>query len=103
MQSILEALAMDDLNTHPSYYKRGTAYARLMDEQAGLYDKMAKRLTKEQAAVTERLLEVESDLSLMDDADYFAYGFQLGALIMIEVFTNMDRLTGPEDVPPIVK
>lgn len=103
MQSILEAFAQGDLHTHSTYFKRGTEYARLMGERVDLYTAIAENVSPEDLALIDNLLDVEADLNIMNETEYFSYGYQIATLAMVEVFTKMDRLTGIEEAPPIEK
>lgn len=103
MINILEEFAQDNIHTHPAYFKRGTEYARLMGERADSYTEIAEKFSEDDLAMIDKLLDVEAKLSIMQESNYFSYGYQLGTLIMIEVFDKMDRLTETEEAPPIEK
>ena len=75
----------------------------MMGERADLYEKLMTQFSQEQMHILDKLQETESSLSLTDNANYFSYGFQLGTLMMIEVFTKADRLVGEEEAPPVEK
>lgn len=99
MIHILEAFAQENIHTSPTYFKKGTKYAQLMGERADLYTQISKKLSQDDLDLVDKLLDIESELTIQNETNSFSYGYQLGSLIMIEVFTKMDRLTGIEEPP----
>ena len=90
MQQILEAFANDDLRTDVEPEERTPEHKRIYEWSNKLQEKMEQTLNKEEQELLEELL-----LSLASESSCYAQarfirGYQLGALMMMEIFWNRE-------------
>ena len=88
MKSILEQFANGNIAPDVGTFKSGTPYARAVEIVASSEDKLLSKLEDELKEVFEKLMDAQMEAVLISNNDKFIYGYRLGVLMTMEVFTG---------------
>lgn len=97
MGKILEALANDQLVFATKYFENGTDYDQAAKRWIEADRSLRAMLNAEGSKHLDDLNGARSQLSSLSGTDSFCIGFRLGALMLVEVFTERDGLIGIRD------
>ncbi len=100
MQSILEEFARGNINPEPRFFKRDSRYGRLIKQLADTEEKLLATLNGEEQMLLEGLVDTQTEVSLLSGVDRFLYGYRLGVLMTIEVFSGKESLLAYEEDCP---
>lgn len=92
MNSILEALANDNLCINPSTYKNGTEYAKAIKAAYKTAEELDEKLNDEERKLFEQFQDTHSDAEQLYAVERFICGFRVATLMMFEVFVDSDDL-----------
>ena len=88
MKSILEELYHGNINPCTSGFDRNSDYGRALKKAYESEEKLLKLLDEPSKLILNDFTNAQIDVTALAAAEKFARGFKLGALLMIEVFTN---------------
>lgn len=92
MKSILEELYDGKIFPEEQIVPKDHNYRPLNEKISELLEEWKKKLSEDDYYQLESFLELCSESSSMEASESFVYGFKLGALIMVEVFTGRGDL-----------
>lgn len=92
MGSILEAFANQDLLTEPRFHDNNPAYGNAMRKLVDAEEALMGRLDPTGKKLLEAFEAAQCDVDDQVATDRFVYGYRLGVLMMVEVFTQRDEL-----------
>lgn len=92
MRMILEALANENFLVCLRDIEHCSKAEQSIKRICKLEENLKATLNSEEKELLEKLEENISDVGSINETNRFIYGFQLGALIMIEVFSGRDSL-----------
>ena len=92
MKTILEELHDGNIYPDELIISKDPEYGPLIKEISDTMELWKKKLSKDDFEQLEALLDLHSKSNSMDAAASFMYGFKLGAMIIIEVFTGKEEL-----------
>ena len=92
MKSILEELYDGKVFPDEQIVPKDHNYGPLNEKVSELLEEWKKKLSEDDYYQLESLFELSSELSSMEASESFVYGFKLGALIMVEVFSGRGDL-----------
>jgi len=94
MDSILKELFNGEIfpaeHTAPVDQKNRKTVCQIFD----IMDLLHKQLSPEQYKKLEDLMDLNADNSYTENYQMFSYGFNLGALLIIEIFTGKNDMLG---------
>lgn len=90
MDSILEALAKDNLSPFPQIVGRNPRYDAAMKEICKLEERLKETLNAQEWELLERLEDLQMQVSAISSEQNYIYGYQLGSLTMVEVFLGRE-------------
>ncbi|WP_102410608.1 DUF6809 family protein [Beduinella massiliensis] len=94
MGKILEALANDQLVFATKYFEDGTNCDQAVKRWIEADRSLRAMLNAEGSKHLDDLNGARNQLSSLSSTDSFCIGFRLGALMLVEVFTERDGLIG---------
>lgn len=92
MKSVLEELYKGSIYPVEQIVPRGVQYSKLSKEISECMKMWKQRLPKGEFQELEELLDLKNDLNSLQSQESFVHGFKLGSLMMIEVYTNTEKL-----------
>ena len=92
MKSILEELYLGRLYPLEQIVPQDPEFHSANEKKSGLIKILETRLPAEDFQTVEELLDVDCNISVMEAYASFAYGFKLGALVILEVLGNNGEL-----------
>lgn len=92
MKKILEAFARDCLSSYPASHKEDAAYNQLLEQVIQAEDALKLALDEEGKRLLASYDQMLADLQELAGAERFVYGYQLGVLMTMEVFSGRDAL-----------
>jgi len=92
MKTILEELYDGNIYPDELIVSKDPEYRPLNKRISDMLAMWKKKLSEDDYNQLENLLDLRSQSSSMEASESFMYGFRLGALIMIEVFTGKEEL-----------
>ena len=90
MKSILEMFANDEIQVSSRYYEHSKEYQQKENEMDKIRRKILDKLDREGKDLFDDYESVKFDLQGITRANEFVYGYQIGALMMIEVYSILD-------------
>ena len=90
MKSILEMLANDTLEISSRYYEYSKEYQQKEDEMDKIRQKILDKLDEEGKTLFDEYESATADLQSITKANEFIYGYQIGTLMMIDVYSVLD-------------
>ncbi|SDE17004.1 DUF6809 family protein [Sporomusa acidovorans] len=97
MKSILEELYNGNIYPAELIFPKAPEYRPLNKRISDTLEMWQKKLPEDDYNQLDNLLDLHSQSSSMEASESFLYGFRLGALIMIEVLTEKEKLVRGED------
>ena len=89
MQNVLEKLFNGELDFDEKVYPHDReTYKQVMDRESELESELLKRLDKEEKEIFNAALDENMKRAIMETDQAFVCGFKLGAMIVIECFTD---------------
>lgn len=92
MYSILEEMYRGNIYPDEAIVPRGTEYTRLNDRMSELMMQWREKLSTEDFQALEELVEIKNDINSLQSQESFVHGFKLGSLMMIEIYTNTEKV-----------
>lgn len=90
MQRILEAFANDDLRVEADVGKRSKEHQRVWELTNRLQDELEEKLGQKEKELFEELMDTMASESSYYAQERFIYGYRLGVLMTMEVFSDPD-------------
>ena len=87
MKSILELFAQDEIKVNSRGYQYSKECLKTYEMLEELEKKINEKLDKEGKELFDKYDNIISDLNGMIRADEFIYGYQLGSLMMIDIYS----------------
>ena len=98
MKSILENFAYGNINPDMGIIKKGSKYERIMETIADSEEKLLSMLDGEPKELLITFSSAQLEANSISNVDKFIYGYRLGVLMTMEVFTGReDAIFGTED------
>lgn len=91
MLHILNALANDELKIASRNYHHSEDYIKVSNELEELGDKIADKLDNEGKELLEKYIEKQLDKISITRIEEFTYGYQIGSLIMMDIYDILKR------------
>lgn len=88
---MLELLAKDELTVAARDYCHTKEYLKLSNELEKLESKIAEKLDDEEKELFESYIGKQLDMSELVRIEEFIYGYQIGSLIMIDIYDILKR------------
>ena len=93
MSSILEEFARGNIDPHNGSIRRGSTYDKTLKALVENENKLSDGLDGELAEIFKQYVDLQGEVQQMDGRDKFIYGYRLGVLMTVEVFTgNRDAI-----------
>ena len=86
MKNILEALAYGEINPLESFFERDSKHGKMVENVAECEQKLLDMLDGEARELFLKFSASSAEVNGAVNLDGFAYGYRLGALMMVEVF-----------------
>lgn len=86
MPHILNLLANDELKVESRDYHHSEKYILLSNELEELKNKIANKLDNEGKELFEKYVDSQLDKISLARLEEFVYGYQIGSLIMIDIY-----------------
>lgn len=96
MKSILEELYEGNIYPNELIISKDPEYRTLSQKLSNMIKAWEKELSGDDCKKLEDLLDLRNQISGMDAAASFIYGFKLGALIIFEVIAGKEELIRSE-------
>lgn len=90
MQKILEAFANDAIRVEADVRKRSKEHQKAWELSSRLQDKLEKKLGHKKKELLEELMDATASESSYYAQERFIYGYRLGVLMTMEVFSDLD-------------
>ena len=87
---ILEDLYMGDIHPSERSFKKGSQYAKALNEVVKTGDALLCTLTEKQKEQFEAYMTAQREVNVLSDCETFCYAFKLGAKIMLDVLTEVE-------------
>ena len=85
---VLEELYMGDIHPSERSFKKGSQYAKALNEAVKAGDALIGTLTEKQKEQFEAYMTAQREVNVLTDCETFCYAFKLGAKIMMDVLTE---------------
>ena len=92
MKSILEEFAYGNISPEPRFFKRGSHYGQTMKTLSDSEEKLLSMLDGELKETLKQLIDAQAEISILSGVDRFIYGYRLGVLMTMEVFSGKEDL-----------
>lgn len=90
MKSVIEELYYGNLHPEERIVPTDPEYRPLNRRISKLMEEARERLSEEDFAILEQILDLTNDSNSMVTSASFIEGFRMGALVMVEVFCGND-------------
>ena len=98
MKSILENFAYGNIDPNVGIIKKGSKYERAMKTITDCEDRLLSMLDGESKKLLVQFSSAQAEVNAISNTDKFIYGYRLGVLMTMEVFTGTeDSMFGKED------
>ena len=91
MKSILEAFAYGNINPNDGSFKHSSRYGRVMKTLSESEEKLMAMLDGEPKELFMQFSSAQLESNTISSVDKFIYGYRLGMLMTMEVFTGANR------------
>ena len=98
MKSILEEFACGNISPEPRFFKRDSRYGRAMEMLSDSEEKLLVALSGDEKETFKAFSDAQAEINLLSGIDKFMYGYRLGVLMTIEVYTGRDDLMAGKEV-----
>ena len=85
---VLEDLYLDNIHPSERSFKKGSQYAKALNDAVKAGDALIGTLTEKQKEQFEAYMTAQREVNVLSDCETFCYAFRLGAKIMIDVLTD---------------
>ena len=85
---VLEDLYLGDIHPSERSFKKGSQYAKALNNVVKVGDAFIGSLTEKQKEQFEAYLTAQREVNVLTDCETFCYAFWLGAKIMLDVLTD---------------
>ncbi len=82
---VLNQLWQGEITPMERCVRRGSEYQRVAREVCGKIDEVLAALTPETRRQLEEISNLKSEINVMENEDYFVYGFRLGAGMVLDI------------------
>lgn len=97
MKSILELFAHDEIKVNTRHYNHSKEYLDKYKELEKLEKSMLERLGNEGTELFQKYEDIITDLQCINRTAEFIYGYQLGVLMTIDVYSILDYLSSDDN------
>jgi len=98
LKSILEAFAYGNIDPNVGTIKKGSRYERVIKTLSDSEEKLLPMLDGEAKELLIKFSSAQAEANAISNLDKFIYGYRLGVLMTMEVFTGReDEIFGGED------
>jgi hypothetical protein len=87
MKSILEEFAEGNISTESRFYESGSHYGRTIELLSDCEEKLLWSLNEHDKKLFREFCEAQTEINLLSGIDRFIYGYRLGVLMIMEVFS----------------
>ena len=94
MQNILEELYFGNVHQNSELYANNSAYAEAVQLKKINYENLLTTLNESEKELLEKYLAADAELKELQHFSIFTYAFRFGSLLMTEIFTGMNQITG---------
>ena len=88
---MLELLANDELKVSARDYKHTPKHSQLGNQLEDLENEIAEKLDQEEKKLFEEYVDKQADMMSLIRAEEFIYGYQIGSLIMMDIYSILKR------------
>lgn len=85
---VLEDLYMGDIHPSERSFKKGSQYAKALNDTVKACDALIGTLTEKQKEQFEAYMTAQREVNVLTDCETFCYAFRLGAKIMMDVLMD---------------
>ena len=85
---ILEDLYLGDVHPSERSFKKGSQYAKALNNAVKVGDAFIGSLTEKQKEQFEAYMTAQREVNVLTDCETFCYAFKLGAKVMMDVLTE---------------
>ena len=85
---VLEDLYMGDIRPSERNFKKGSQYAKALNDAVKAGDTLIGSLTEKQKEQFEAYMTAQREVNVLTDCETFCYAFRLGAKIMMDVLMD---------------
>jgi len=85
---VLEDLYMGDIHPSEHSFKKGSQYAKALNDTVKAGDALIGTLTEKQKEQFEAYMTAQREVNMLTDCETFIYAFRLGAKIMMDVLMD---------------
>ena len=99
MKSVLEAFAYGNINPDVGFIKKGSRYEQVQNTISDCEEKLLSMLDDEPKKLLQKFSSAQLEVNSTTSVDKFIYGYRLGVLMTMEVFTGrQDAIFGNGDL-----
>ena len=91
MQSILEEFACGKISPFDGSYRKDSRYEHTLKSLCEVEDKLMSALDDQSKEMLRQFMDLQEELSLTEGIDKFIYGYRLGVLMTVEVFSGRNE------------
>ena len=88
MKSILEEFANGNISPDIGTFKKNSPYSHALRSVVDYQDKLLSKLDDESKEIFDKLIYAQLEATSISNNDKFIYGYRLGVLMTMEVFTG---------------
>ena len=88
LKNILEELYFGNISPNISCFEHNPNYVHAMEKSAATEENLLKLLDEPTKSMFITFCNAQNEMSSITDVEKFNIGFKLGALLMIEIFTD---------------
>lgn len=92
MGKILDSLANGDFCTQSPKEKRTKEHQEACDTAYSLLDKLQKKLGETDNTLLNETIDAITEVSNYSEINQFKWGFQLGALLILEIYASSEEV-----------
>ncbi len=85
---VLEDLYMGDIHPSERSFKKGSQYAKALNDAVKAGDALLDTFTEKQKEQFEVYMTAQREVNVLTDCETFCYAFRLGAKIMMDVLMD---------------
>ena len=93
MQSIFEKLYNGEISPDSTDYGKNPAYQKAVRVKIDYFDKLDESMSESQKELFENYSEASGIVEGVVHLDIFSYALRLGIMLMVETFSNENKLT----------
>ena len=85
---VLEDLYMGDIHPSERSFRKGSQYAKALNDTVKAGDALIGTLTEKQKEQFEAYMTAQREVNVLTDCETFCLAFKMGAKIMLDVLTD---------------